>query len=87
MMGRLVLTMSGNLVQSLWNLPFSVLLNFTICVSFLFKEIAILTPTSASGGMTYCSASHGRSKAMILQVRVLDQVPIIQQVTSGDTLM
>ena len=39
----------------------SVPLIFTICVTVLFKEIATLTPTFASGGMTYCSALHGRS--------------------------
>ena len=59
----------------------SVLLNFTLYMSFSFKEIAILTPAFASGGMTYCSASHGRSRAILLQVSRLDQVPIIQQVT------
>ena len=39
----------------------SVSIKFKICVSFLIKEIATLTPTSASGGMTYCPVSHGRS--------------------------
>jgi len=39
----------------------SVSIKFKICVSFLIKEIATLIPTSASGGMTYCPVSHGRS--------------------------
>ena len=56
----------------------SLSLNFTICVSTLFKEIATLTPTFAFGGMMYCSVSHGRGKAMILQVGILDQVLIIR---------
>ena len=53
----------------------------------LFKEVATLTTTSASGGMTYCSVSFGRSKDMILQAGILDQAPIIHQVMSGVTLM
>ena len=55
--------------------------------SLRFKEIATLTATSASGGMTYCSVLFGCSKDIRLQAGILDQAPIIHQVISCVTLM
>ena len=52
-----------------------------------FKEIAILTAASASGGMIYISVLTGHSEDIILQAGILDQAPIIHQVTSAVTLI